>query len=565
METNLALVKQDKHYQTILTVETLGQQHINKAMKLFAAYKKRGIILHSYFEDDYWKFSDEYSNIGIDFTLPNVCYQRYYREIFGLSVVDINKYMKAFTLLVLGKNVLESIRQVMNDAKKLFNTDPEEIVQVSFNRPNALFDFIELLPTVDEFQKDKLLDALDTNAEYELSKHPEYKRDLAQFESYLRFNDLIEQYWDSNLDETDRLFVYPLYLWWRVTGILPLRPREFLLTPRDCLSEKDGNYYLTIRRNNLKGSGGVVHYNLDEDYRKENYEIPQGLYMLIEGYINLTASCEDNVTKTLFRAEPHYQQFHHVKPYTSRFYTYVNLACCLRLFYSNVIHKKYGYEVIQSLGQTANKSLSDKEIEIIHLGDTRHIAMINIILEGGTPTLAMILGGHKDIQISSHYYSNISSLIECKTYAMYRKRLGSGESMVLGKNFSAANIQTVDFLPIEEGAKCYSPNFIAGDVKDCLKVSGDYGEIGYCYRCPYYRKEDMGYFSVSNDLYKGQIEKDCNYLKATLNKCRLGLGYAEDVQQALLRLQSSSATYQHFFMQKLVHEHSDEEKTYVPK
>lgn len=67
------------------------------------------------------------------------------------------------------------------------------------------------------------------------------------------------------------------------------------------------------------------------------------------------------------------------------------------------------------------------DISMIHLGDTRHIAMMNLIISGGSLTVCMELAGHEDIIVSSNYYANMANLLECVTYEMYRKgKKGSG-------------------------------------------------------------------------------------------------------------------------------------------
>ena len=65
------------------------------------------------------------------------------------------------------------------------------------------------------------------------------------------------------------------YLWWKITGVIPLRPREFLLTSRNCLCKDRDEYFLTLRRNNLKGSSSskIVKYKIEEDYFDTTYQI----------------------------------------------------------------------------------------------------------------------------------------------------------------------------------------------------------------------------------------------------------------------------------------------------
>lgn len=82
-------------------------------------------------------------------------------------------------------------------------------------------------------------------------------------------------------------------------------------------------------------------------------------------------------------------------------YGYSNLNAALKVFFHEVIGE-------------------DRDISVIHLGDTRHIAMMNLIISGGSPVIYMELAG-QDIDISSNYYANLSTLVECATYEMYRK------------------------------------------------------------------------------------------------------------------------------------------------
>lgn len=65
-------------------------------------------------------------------------------------------------------------------------------------------------------------------------------------------------------------------------------------------------------------------------------------------------------------------------------------------------------------------------IQYMNLGDTRHLALINLIAEGATPMIAMELAGHDNPVMSAHYFSNITNWIECKTYHQY-KRLIKGK------------------------------------------------------------------------------------------------------------------------------------------
>lgn len=198
-----------------------------------------------------------------------------------------------------------------------------------------------------------------------------------------------------------------------------------MLTDRNCLTRKeDGTYYLKLRRNQIKGSGRSIQYKISEDYRTDKYKIPEYLGAEIQRYLDMTAHYNGTEINTLFVAEPHYFNFGHSKPKDSRFLTYANMCTIMRCFYEEIICGRLGMTVAYEHGA---RQLKNNEIGYIHLGDTRHIAMINLMKEGGTPVTAMLLAGHDSMIMSSHYYTNLEKLIECKTYRYYR-RLTAGDS-----------------------------------------------------------------------------------------------------------------------------------------
>ena len=216
----------------------------------------------------------------------------------------------------------------------------------------------------------------------------------------------------------------------------------------------------------------------------------------------------------------------------------------LRCFYKEVICEKYGLRI---KGEYTGGHLADGEIGYIHLGDTRHIALINIIQEGGTPLTAMLLAGHSDMNTASHYYSNLTNLIECKTYRKYRRYI-CGETQYQIST-GAMIPETRECQPLSDGGRCYSEHFKAGSIVDCMSAIGENGEIGYCPTCQYYRKGGTSYFG-SDDIYKRQMKDDCTALRDAIAIVRQGKGCVEDIGEALLKLRASSISYENYLMEK---------------
>lgn len=548
-----------KMYDTILSTRNMNESSIAKAKELFIEYKNRNIIKSGAFEDGKWYFTDEYSNISIRFNIPILGYRRNYEEIIGLPYHEFIDYLKTFVMFTLGDIVLDTIRDVVYDIKKLMHYDPEELYAISedvfLHHPSRVIEFFSMVSENAESEKmEHILNVLDCLTEARYAKNTsKKKRQLASFDSYFLFNDIMNDYWKLELPYDERLFFYPLYLWWQITGVIPLRPREFILTPRNCLKETPEGYYLTLRRNQLKGSSKKIYYKIEDDYYTVNFKIPDKLVMEIKKYIDFTKEYESTELNTLFITDTHYRQWNQKKHSNSRYFTYINLNCVMRYFFHDVIIGRYRLKVLYN---RVMQPLEDGCIQYLYLGDTRHLALINIIAEGGTPMIAMMLAGHENMEMTSHYYSNITSLIECRTYRQYRKVLrGSISYEISQKNQLPLNIK--EFVFLEDGGRCYSSRFIHQDFDDCKSIAGPNGEIGYCPDCPFYRRKQSQQFFKNDDRYKRKVMYDCKHLEMIVKQVRLDKGNEEDILQAMMRLQHSTFTYQQYLEEKLLTEKED--------
>ena len=170
-----------------------------------------------------------------------------------------------------------------------------------------------------------------------------------------------------------------------------MRPREFVLTPRNCLKKSGDSWTLTIVKDKLKGSNRKVSYKISTDYERVTYSVPDKFANLISWYLEATKKYSDNELYTLFIADTHYRKWDRCIPYNSRYFTYHNLCTCLRYFFEQIVSERYGYHIVYD---KSLHNLTSNDIEYIYLGDTRHLAMINIVMEGAPPMIASILAGH---------------------------------------------------------------------------------------------------------------------------------------------------------------------------
>lgn len=504
--------KYDGDYGCHYIAAGMNDETLAEAKRIFETYRKNGVILNKEFFQNEWIITNQLHKYILRFDVNEFTYKRYAEKWLGSSSTFFVECAKVYISFLFGKVSPERLQAV---TKVLTNIAGNQIksVKADFH----IIEFLKLLPANEV--KDQKIDQLEEELLFlnRKSKNTN-QRILAEFDVYFRFNDAIEEFW-TKANDKERLFYFPIYFWWRLTAILPLRPIEFLLIPRNCIEKKNGEYILTIRRNNLKGRKAKVYYNINGDYKLMKYVIPNNLAQELEKYIAATNGMELSKLETLFVQEPHFAYLNRKCSFSS-YYSYQSLSFCLA---------KFQIEIMKI----------DDEGRKIKLGDTRHLAMISLIASGGSPVICKELAGHNDINISSHYYANISKFVECATYEMYRKRKSGHVEMARHKLYTSRETVKVN------GGRCDSNSYINGSIDDCIRNVGSDGELGNCMFCPHFIDGKSGEYLIFSDAEekRKQVDADSRYLMYVLETVRKGKGCNEDIQSALLKLQHSSSLY----------------------
>jgi len=492
----------------------LDDAAIAHAREIFTEYHRRGIILNESFDDPTWKLSNETLNV----TLALLSFENGGSVVQEWLDVPEKRYLecvKAYIALKLGERTLTAFRGLTKTLVSLQYVNADSAAALTKNA-SYVAEFLSLLPG-GTIERDCVEEALCERVKaYNRNSGAESRRVLAAFNSYLQFDEILEDYWRTARDD-EKLFYFPLYFWWNLTTILPLRPTEFLLTPRDCL---DGNT-VTVRRTRLKGgaNGVNISHRIAQDYEFHRYEITPALICEINRYIKLTEKLPPVQIDALFRLEPHYVHLGRNQDRTNRYYTYHNMRTCLDTF----------FEEIAKLRGTVGR---------INLGDTRHIAMISLIISGGSPTVCRELAGHADINVSSHYYANISNVAESVTIGRFRKSKGGGAEFEGKPRYPLKRPDNM--LRLAEGW-CDSESVKNGEVGECMKVADSRGRIGECANCGHYWSDTPGIRARFFDIRDGKqrIDLDSAFLMRMIELVRKDLGCEEDITSALLRLQHS--------------------------
>lgn len=322
------------------------------------------------------------------------------------------------------------------------------------------------------------LQILSTRPEWDLSTEP---RELPSVTSVLVFSDILENYMATQT-ESNRAKYFPIYLWWRITNIIPMRPSEFIRTKKDCTYTKDNKYYLRIgrkkRRPNELSKKRVVPL-CDE------IEINKEIYDLIEEYRELT-NIQDEEYLLALKVYTDYRNYKGLIEYRSTFKDRFNekhLGKLLDEFYEEAVVGKYkvvskqGNDLFEDEDESQNENDKQDEnedesqnenensITKINLGDTRHFAFCSLMLQGFNPLAIAALGGHKSLESQMNYHRHLDSYISCQTYLL--KQVLKQKMSVDGLN---GNVKTSRELALQsynenipvlevDGGWCCSMNF----------------------------------------------------------------------------------------------------------
>ncbi|NFN04063.1 hypothetical protein FDB50_04750, partial [Clostridium botulinum] len=235
------------------------------------------------------------------------------------------------------------------------------------------------------------------------------------YTSILKFDFLLDKYL-KNSDEKEFFRYYPIVLWWKICSKIPLRPCEFMILKKDCVYEKNRKYYIRIRR--CKPHGFV---NKALNIRKEqSFRINKEIYDLVMKVVSHKShDCEFLLSKNLYNK--YYTQYTYKEELVQgRVMRSYNLDKCLKDFYYYEINNKNIQTVISK--KDVKESLSQQFYRdcmvSLQLGDARHLAIINLVLQGTNSYLIREMCGHRDINSHLHYIDHAKTYITSKVLVL---------------------------------------------------------------------------------------------------------------------------------------------------
>ena len=493
----LNLYNYEENFVRISPVTDIRDDHIRtQALKKYQLAVNKGHLRGAFDEMVWTLHAEAKSSVRINFGRE----QERIRE--GLTEEEYREFildLKTFFLLMFGtrtqKTLSHIIRCILTErAESGFVADTKPVSKKWKSSPIIqLIVFCIVTPWatqeyIDECEKVyNALTADETEKRWE-KHHPCV---MNEFVSYFEFDAIMKKVWNREMTPQEKMYFFPLVLYWKVTTVLPMRVMEFCLTPYDCLTEKGGKYYLTIRRSRLKGNPDedlrIVTYTLDKDYALCRYEIPKSLYGLIEEWRQKTKDYR-HPYGLLFSTD-YMSSLKYRKRYSrtdDRCFEVKHLNTLLGEFYEDYVVGYAGKLIVTEqdlMDRYFNKEdgsymMFPGEIMKLHLRDTRHLAMINLIRWGCNPMIIRAFAGHTSSTMDEHYYGNVSKMIRCHIKLLFEKAQQIADSVPEGDEIPEWNKSQVfidrskPHIKVDLG-DCYSEKAVNKDWSDCYAVNGN--------------------------------------------------------------------------------------------
>lgn len=522
----LQAVTHNEKYSYFEVVDVMNSDTIRKSQDLFEHYKLQGIITTGAYGDRQWTMTDGVTKgTLINFQIDEIHFARETAPKLGCTLKEYDQAMRVMITSCFGY----SLRTIQSNVMVFRNFADEMAIPKDYTQAQMLEALLTLLPGQTQYREDLLCRIDDISP---ILPENGQQRKLSHYQSYLRFSQILTDYWEK-AESSEKVLYFPVWFWFCVTGVLPLRATECVLTPRRCITHKEDGYYLELRRSKKKGTRQDLRYCVEEDYRRCKYPIPKHLAVEILKYISATEKTYRSGIDVLFCKQTQFEKAG-VRIESNQYYTYVNLKQCLSLFYREVIQNKYGYTVVSN-----SSRLDDGEIGMIRLGDMRHIAMVTLAVSGGSPSICKELAGHDSIEISAHYYSNLTTFLDLLGWERYRDMQNSSKQafgLVISRQY-----------PISNGY-CQCKLVWKGDFQACESAVNSDGIPGSCEVCKWYfpAKPKVGQQKKTpKEKAAEELQQICILLRYAIEQIRQGIGHDDTISSILDRLAAQSQQYIH--------------------
>lgn len=476
---------------------------VEDCKNLFIENKQHYRIMNE-FEDSTWKiWNDSRDTFAIFYFNPIL--KKYAKKLKNFFTIKL--FIQKNSISFLG-NSLNRITQFLIYTKCLSPEYVEDyrlqLEQLTDSQKSKLFIFKQFLEFINEgYDYIELMEKANV--------YVTNNRDLPSFESIFLFDRLLNDFIEKGTTELIIKY-YPVLLWWKLTTIIPLRPLEFVRIKRDCLFEKDEKHYIKIKRE--KNISHRVKYNVPI---MTEFELNKDIFDFINTFVNYANSIDSD---EYLISQKIYLSVLDTKYRKKHIFSYDDFSYLYDKFLSEIIEGIYHIKV-KPLGE----KIHENEMEKVKLGDSRHLAIINMMMQGVNPLQIMQLAGHHSLEAQMGYYNHVDKFMTSKTYVLSKT--------LSDKSFMTSYVEKVDLTSKDIDKKLMGSKFYKLPVVAC--GSGRCISNNFPYEC-----ESAECLFCKNFIPEKNVSKD--YLKAVEQQNQNEIDLKKKTLEFLLKTSKESIT-----------------------
>lgn len=455
----MELIK-DLHHRGISKVYVVEQVRFNsqdepKFIKVFNELKADGYII-----------SESYENL--DWKLPCFTTNRFFYLCFDLEVYkELNQSLRMYSVMLIAKgksvtwiwSVIDCIKKLIMMTNGFSKPVQLERYLSAPSNSQAYFMARSLLNFMDFYPVDKVTDI--RNICERISESERKRRELPPLMDILIYDDVVNDFFRQARFNEEHFRYKPIQLWWALTNIIPMRPNEFLRLKRDCIEKTvDETFWITIPRSKK------IKQSVRDTSLTQTFQISKELYDLIREF-QLTVSMHNLESDYLF-SQTYYKTFcsfhnsNNAVPVENR-WNLQQFNYLLKHFHQKILCEHYH--------ETYNSNLLPSH--------TRHLAIINLFLQGFNMLTIAKMAGHSEINSPSHYYTHAESFVQSYVYNLVRSGISDNINRRISDGFIGWRRTAIDsgriytyeeaqkqFLPVDYGF-CRDSDFPIHCGEDC--------------------------------------------------------------------------------------------------
>lgn len=573
-----------KHIQDspVITNETVSftVEGRDNYLTLFNVLKQQKIISDDCsFDDSVWKLFDGVDFLTLPFNFNEILFEKSKKQRDAdLSFDAFILGVKSFVLYCIQSFDLRTVKIQLSAIKVLCNSTeyftsseiPNNVLQQHSVR-NYFHVVVEFINYIEEINiDDDLYDTLEENYfSYLTDKRnsPKLNRSLPSFETMFKLNDIINDFTISSSGVQRELY-FPIILWWKITTVIPLRARETVVIPIDCLEYEVNSielkFYRTIAKSKKRHEKSL--HSFEEKYKLFTYPITKEIANLIVEYRELVdkydviESFENGIFKDstkrrfLFSIRSNYkfnrnQACFDIFKYNTEFFSERTLTKLLKRFLKEYVGEHLGNEFVPKTDDLFKQfqDINDNKMHLISLMDTRHFAIMNMVFMGIDPITVQHLVGHEDINSSYHYYSHIETFTNCfvvsiakqKQRRTFTKSVNSLSNIALdtklnnsvsNRRYNIIRADNDNLKSIDAGWCLYEKD----DFIPCKLVLGNHN------RCEYFKPKNDSSFVSKNEVndINNEITTEISLIQSIVKEHKSIKEFKSKLQASTNRLQA---------------------------